>query len=74
MPIYVYKCKDCEIEFESLEKVDTKKKACPVCSKKCPRIITTLGASIFKGPGFYSWENRTKSYLDGAAKEIRREK
>ena len=60
MPIYEYECTDCGIHFERLQHFgEAPPPHCPrghnaVRKVLCPPLI------IFKGPGFYSTDNRNK--------------
>lgn len=60
MPTYEYKCKNCGHEFELFQNMtDRTKKKCPKCKKlKLQKKISTGGAVIFKGPGFYQNDYR----------------
>jgi putative FmdB family regulatory protein len=61
MPIYVYRCEDCEQEFERLEKLDAPtENECPSCQGKSRRIISSghgrfqlKGEKWFKTSGEY---------------------
>ena len=53
MPIYEYKCQDCDKRFEKIQKVsDPPCKACPSCGGKLKKLVSTP-AIQFKGNGFY---------------------
>jgi putative FmdB family regulatory protein len=53
MPIYEYRCKDCEHVFEEWQK-DFKERTqtCPSCGGQAPRIISNT-SFILKGSGWY---------------------
>lgn len=53
MPIYEYRCCDCEQIFEEWQKGFEEKDApCPVCGHKAKRIISNT-AFVLKGAGWY---------------------
>jgi putative FmdB family regulatory protein len=53
MPIYEYKCQDCQKRFEKIQKLsDPPCKKCPNCGGKLKKLIST-SAIQFKGKGFY---------------------
>ncbi|MCA1944746.1 MAG: zinc ribbon domain-containing protein, partial [Desulfovibrio sp.] len=53
MPIYEYRCQDCEQIFEEWQK-DFKERevSCPVCSARAERLISSTSL-ILKGTGWY---------------------
>ncbi len=54
MPTYEYKCNDCEVVFEKLQKMtDEPIKVCPECGGSVKRLIGSGAGLIFKGSGFY---------------------
>ena len=58
MPIYAYKCKNCEHRFEVRQRFsDDTLTECPVCSGNIRRVISPVGV-VFKGSGFYVTDNR----------------
>ena len=82
MPIYEWKCKDCEIYWEDLynkpeEAPQTRK--CPQCGKRRNRAVSTFGMK-FVGSGFYcndygknTWHHKNSQgavdeFVDGAKK------
>ena len=69
MPTYDYKCKKCEHvweEFHSIKAAPSKK--CPACGKNAAeRQISSGGAILFKGSGFYLTDYRSDNYKKGAA-------
>lgn len=70
MPTYAYKCEECGISFERLQRFsDEPLKSCPECSGAVHRVICPVGI-VFKGSGFYVTDNRNKSTatLPGAKK------
>ena len=53
MPTYVYGCKNCNHEFEVIQKMsDEPLKECPECKSVIRRLICPVGI-VFKGSGFY---------------------
>ncbi len=61
MPIYSYKCNNCEKIFDKFEKPGSNVKAtCPDCSSEALRIFSPVGI-VFKGSGFYSTDYNSKS-------------
>jgi len=53
MPIYEYRCSDCEQIFEEWQKgFEDKEVVCPVCGHKAKRIISHT-AFVLKGTGWY---------------------
>lgn len=55
MPLYEWKCKDCEIYWEDLynrPEEAPKTKKCPKCGKRRKRAVSTFGMK-FVGSGFY---------------------
>ncbi len=61
MPLYEYKCSRGH-QYEKTEGFDAPtEQACPHCGESAKRQIS-MPAIIFKGPGFYSTDNRKASY------------
>ncbi|MGI8670902.1 MAG: FmdB family zinc ribbon protein, partial [Aridibacter sp.] len=53
MPIYEYKCKECETHFEKLQKsTDEPLKVCPNCGGELEKQWSLSGFQ-FKGEGWY---------------------
>ena len=53
MPTYVYQCKSCEHQFETIQKMtDEPVKICPECEGEVSRILFPPGI-VFKGSGFH---------------------
>lgn len=60
MPFYDYRCKNCG-KFEVKQKIsDEALKECPSCHSPVTRIISKGVGIVFKGPGFYTTDNKTK--------------
>ncbi|MCJ7778334.1 MAG: zinc ribbon domain-containing protein [Sedimentisphaerales bacterium] len=64
MPTYEYMCESCGYEFEHFQSITTKPlRRCPECGKtNLKRLIGCGSGVIFKGPGFYETDYRSKSY------------
>jgi putative FmdB family regulatory protein len=53
MPTYVYRCKKCRHQFETIQKMsDEPIKECPECKGEVARLIFPVGV-VFKGSGFH---------------------
>ncbi len=63
MPVYVYHCNNCGIQFEKNQKFsDEPLKICPECGKKAlQKVIISPVSVIYKGSGFYSTDHRSAS-------------
>ena len=62
MPIYAYRCRSCGGHFERYQSfTDVALRLCPDCRKKTLNRIISLVGIVFKGPGFYSTDNRPSS-------------
>lgn len=58
MPIYTYRCKDCEHEFEVRQRMsDDPLTFCPRCDGEVRRVLNSVGV-VFKGSGFYITDSR----------------
>jgi putative FmdB family regulatory protein len=58
MPIYAYKCKSCDYQFDVRQRFsDDPLVGCPRCKGDIRRIISPVGV-VFKGSGFYVTDNR----------------
>lgn len=64
MPTYQYVCENCGCEFEQFQTIAARPlRECPECGKRClQRLIGSGSGVIFKGPGFYETDYRSKSY------------
>ncbi len=61
MPIYVYRCEKCGLQFEKFQHFnDAPIKVCPECGGPVHRVYQPVGI-IFKGSGFYVTDNRSKN-------------
>ena len=62
MPIYVYRCSNCDHVFEHNQKFsDPHLKRCPECGKMTLNKVFTPATVIYKGSGFYSTDHRSSS-------------
>lgn len=53
MPTYVYRCKNCEHQFETVQRMsDDPLKECPECKGEISRLLFPPAIS-FKGSGFH---------------------
>lgn len=61
MPTYSYKCEECGISFERVQRFsDEPLKTCPECNGPVHRVICPVGI-VFKGSGFYVTDHRNNS-------------
>ena len=62
MPIYLYKCDNCGVQFEKRQKFsEPALTRCPECSEKALRKVFQPVGIVFKGSGFYATDNRSPS-------------
>ncbi len=68
MPTYVYRCTECEHEFEVFAKMSDQPRArkCPVCGARAQRQISGGAGFLFKGEGFYITDYRSEEYRNKA--------
>lgn len=66
MPTYVYRCKNCEHQFETVQRMtDEPLTKCPECGGVVSRVLFPLAIS-FKGSGFHVNDYPdTKSMVNG---------
>ncbi len=61
MPTYSYKCEECGISFERIQRFsDDPLTTCPECNGPVHRVICPVGI-VFKGSGFYVTDHRNNS-------------
>ena len=61
MPIYCYKCFNCNHYEEVMQKIsDAPLDTCPDCGGNYKRVITSVGV-IFKGSGFHVTDYKSKN-------------
>ena len=66
MPIYDYKCSNCEHQFELIQKFsDQSAEICPQCNKKSQSKLVSAPSFRLKGGGWYETDFKT-----GAKKNI----
>ena len=53
MKVYVYRCKDCETQYES----EKRHPRCPNCGSADAERVWTPPAVIYKSSGFYKTDN-----------------
>jgi len=59
MPIYDYKCTNCDRVFEVVHSMSQDPEVlCPECNSKAERTISKSIGISFKGPGFYINDSR----------------
>lgn len=70
MPTYEYKCNDCAVAFERVQKIsEAALTVCPTCGGTVKRLISGGAGLLFKGSGFYLTDYRSEGYKQQAAKE-----
>lgn len=61
MPTYAYRCNNCGVEFERVQKFSDKPLTrCPECRGKVRRIPQASGI-VFKGSGWYANDSKSSS-------------
>ncbi len=61
MPLYDYRCKDCDHQFEIQQSfTDDALTTCPECEGALKKVFSPVGIS-FKGSGFYKNDSRGSS-------------
>lgn len=60
MPVYTYRCTNCDHEFEHMQSIkDDSIPSCPECeSRKVEKLIVSAPAIHFVGSGFYENDSR----------------
>jgi len=62
MPIYTYRCENCGVLLEKMQKFsDPALTRCPECGKKSLHKVYTPVGIVFKGSGFYATDHRSAS-------------
>ena len=62
MPTYEYECRECGHTFERFQGINEDPiRKCPECAGGVRRLISTGGGLVFKGPGFYATDYRSRS-------------
>ncbi len=74
MPIYEYMCPKCNLKFELRQSFSAESTAsCPNCQNGARRLFAPV-TIIFKGPGFYTTDNRKESPAEKEQKDNKEEK
>jgi len=61
MPTYEYECEACGHAFERFQSMsDEPIRLCPECGGAVRRLISSGGGLVFKGPGFYATDYRSR--------------
>tara|TARA_Y100000593_G_scaffold94471_1_gene193743 strand:+ start:3222 stop:3431 length:210 start_codon:yes stop_codon:yes gene_type:complete len=67
MPFYTFKCPECKVEKEVMQKMGDDPPVCGKCSKMVPRnlvemkrVFKSTGKPQFKGQGFYETDYKKK--------------
>ncbi len=64
MPVYEYRCKNCNYVFEVMHGIDEPSPNCPNCgSKKVTKIITMVSFKVDHGQALSRIEKRFKDYV-----------
>jgi putative FmdB family regulatory protein len=62
MPVYVYRCTNCGVEFDKLQSFNDKPLVkCPECSKHSLKKVYQPIGIVFKGSGFYATDHHSPS-------------
>ena len=70
MPTYLYRCQNCGVEFEKVQKFNDKPLTrCPECHKATVRRVLQPPAIVFKGSGWYAKDNRSPSGASAKAEK-----
>ena len=69
MPLYEYKCKECNHQFDIIQKFsDDPLEVCPECNGPLKKLIHSPSIS-FKGGGFYVNDSKSKKTKSSPKKE-----
>lgn len=61
MPTYQYRCTGCSQELEAFQKfTDAPLQDCPSCGGQLRKVFSSVGV-VFKGAGFYSTDNNSRT-------------
>ena len=60
MPIYIYRCRECDHEFETSQAITADPlRKCPECEEESLRKVINFAPGIsFQGPGYYVNDSR----------------
>ncbi len=62
MPIYIYRCDSCGVQFEKQQGFnEAALTRCPECNRKSLHKVYQPVGIVFKGSGFYSTDHRSSS-------------
>lgn len=62
MPVYAYRCGNCGVQFERLQKFsDDPIRRCPECEEEAVRRVIQPAGIIFKGSGWYVTDSRSSN-------------
>ena len=62
MPIYIYRCENCGVQFEQYQSFTDKPLVrCPECDKKTLKKVYQPVGIVFKGSGFYATDHHSPS-------------
>ena len=62
MPIYEYKCSNCEHQFEIIQRFsDNPVETCPACNRKTVKKLVSAPSFRLKGGGWYETDLKTGS-------------
>jgi len=62
MPVYLYRCENCGVQFEKTQKfTDAPLTVCPECGRKALRKVYQPVGIVFKGSGFYATDHHSPS-------------
>ena len=76
MPTYSYRCRDCEVEFDTQQSfTDATLTECPECKGALRKLFSPVGVT-FQGSGFYRTDSRAdaKKQSGSAAKPAKKKK
>ncbi len=62
MPVYLYRCENCGVQFEKTQKfTDDPLTVCPECGRKALKKVYQPVGIVFKGSGFYATDHHSPS-------------
>ena len=73
MPIYEYRCDDCEHQFEALQKMsDDALLDCPACNQSALKKLLSAGGFRLSGSGWYETDFKSgdKKNISGEQKTV----
>ena len=72
MPVYEYRCDDCNNQFEQTQRMsDDPLKVCPKCQGSVYRIISKNIGIAFKGAGFYANDSQTAAKSPAPSEKLK---